>query len=191
MDWKDVATTVGRVAPLLGTLLGGPAGPAIGGLVASVLGTGNSPDEVGQVLASNPDAVVKLRQIEADRQAKLQELATDQVKAELAAATQNAGDVNRTMQAEAASEHWPTYTWRPFIGFAVGFNVGASSLLVLSVFVPVMFGSKEAAGAIAQLPMVLGALAGINATVLPILGIASWFRGRMQADPSIQTVNRG
>jgi len=25
MDWKDIAATVGKAAPLLGTLLGGPA----------------------------------------------------------------------------------------------------------------------------------------------------------------------
>ena len=26
MEWKDVAGTVGKVAPMLGTLIGGPAG---------------------------------------------------------------------------------------------------------------------------------------------------------------------
>ena len=34
MEWKDVAGIVGKAAPLLGTLLGGPAGTAVGGLVA-------------------------------------------------------------------------------------------------------------------------------------------------------------
>ncbi|MBC7665587.1 MAG: hypothetical protein H7276_17675, partial [Caulobacter sp.] len=85
----------------------------------------------------------------------------------------------------------PTYTWRPVLGFAVGFNVLASSLLVLGVFAGVGLGSPAAALAVAQLPMVLGALAGINGTVLPILGIASWFRGKAQADPSIPTDMRG
>jgi hypothetical protein len=34
-------------------------------------------------------------------------------------------------------------------------------------------------------------VAGIIAVVSPILGIASWYRGKMQADPSIPTNNRG
>ena len=88
MDWKDISGAVGKAAPLLGTLLGGPAGAAVGGLVASALGTGNDPGEVSAALG-NPDALVKLRQIEADRAVKLQELLTDQAKAVIAD-TQNA-----------------------------------------------------------------------------------------------------
>ena len=48
MDWKDIAGTVGKAAPLLGTLLGGPAGGAVGAIIASALGTGGSADEVAQ-----------------------------------------------------------------------------------------------------------------------------------------------
>ena len=42
MDWKDIAGTVGKAAPLLGTLLGGRAGAAVGSIIASALGTGGS-----------------------------------------------------------------------------------------------------------------------------------------------------
>ena len=83
MEWKDVAGAVGKAAPILGTLLGGPAGAAVGALVASALGTGSSPDEVSAALATNPDAAVKLREIEASKQVRLQELATDMAKADL------------------------------------------------------------------------------------------------------------
>jgi hypothetical protein len=172
MEWKDIASAVGKAAPLLGTLLGGPAGAAVGGIVASALGTGNSPEEVSAALA-NPEAAVKLREIEASRTTRLQELATDQVKAELAAATQNAGDVNRTMQAEAAADHWPTYSWRPFIGFMFGAYV--ASLWLLPLF------GKAPAALTTDMTLAVGG----------ILGIASWFRGRMQADPRAQTDNRG
>lgn len=37
----------------------------------------------------------------------------------------------------------------------------------------------------------LAGVVGIIGVVSPILGIASWFRGRMQADPAIPTINRG
>jgi hypothetical protein len=103
--------------------------------------------------------------------------ATDQAKAELAAALQNAGDINRTMQAEATAEHW--HTWRPAIGFSVALPM---LLAVLTVFVAygaaLFYGRAEG---LVQLPGILAAIAGIIGVVSPILGIASWFRGRMQS----------
>lgn len=87
MDWKDVAGAVGKAAPLVGTLLGGPAGAAVGGLVAAALGSGPAPDDVAQALATNPDAAVKLRQIEADHAEHLQALAVQAETARLAADT--------------------------------------------------------------------------------------------------------
>lgn len=116
MDWKDIAGTVGKVAPLLGTLLGGPAGAAVGGLVASALGTAAAPDDVAAALAT-PDALVKLRQIEADRSTKLQELATDQAKAQIA-------DVQNARQreieiAKVSSSPW----WVPSVTTVLAFVV--------------------------------------------------------------------
>lgn len=191
MQWKDLAADVGKAAPLLGALIGGPAGGAIGAVVASALGVGSSPDEVSQALATNPDAAVKLKQIESTRQVDLQGLIVQAEANRLVAETASTQAVNATMQSEAKSDHWPTYSWRPFIGFCVGVNTLAASLLVLAVFVPVMFGNAQAAAAMPQLPTVLGALAAISATVLPILGIASWFRGKAQADPNVPTDMRG
>lgn len=189
MNWKDISTAVGRAAPILGTLVGGPAGGAIGGIIASTLGVENTPDAVDQALKTNPDAAVKLAQIEADQRVKFQELATDQIKAELVAAQQAAGDVNKTMQIEATSEHWPTYSWRPAIGFAVAIAV---LLAILTVFLAygaaIIYNRTEG---LAQLPGILAAVAGIIGVVSPILGIASWFRGQMQANPIIPTSNKG
>lgn len=189
MEWKDVAGTVAKAAPLLGTLIGGPAAPAIGALIASVLGTESTPSAVSRALATNPDAAVKLAQIESDQKVKLQELATDQAKAEIVSATQAASDVNKTMQAEAASEHWPTYGWRPAIGFSVAIAVLLSVLTVFAAYgAAILYNRAEG---LAQLPGILAAIAGIIGVVSPILGIASWYRGKMQADPSIPTINRG
>lgn len=133
-----------------------------------------------QALQADPALVLQYRTAVLGQQVEFERLAVA-----------NAADVNKTMQAEATADHWPTYSWRPAIGFAVAFNTFAASMLVLVVFGPVMWGNKEAAAAIGQLPGVLGALAGINATVLPILGIASWFRGKAQADPRVPTDDRG
>ena len=81
MDWKDVAGAVAKSAPMLGGLLGGPPGAAVGAvgaMIASALGVGGSADEVAQALTVNPDAAVKLKQIEADRQVELQKLVAQQ-----------------------------------------------------------------------------------------------------------------
>ena len=82
-------------------------------------------------------------------------------------------DVNKTMQVEAAAEHWPTYAWRPFIGFSFGFWLNSVWLLPLVNKIPVMLSTD-----------VMLAIGGI-------LGVASWFRGKMQADPNIPTINKG
>jgi hypothetical protein len=172
-DWKDIAGVVGKTAPLLGTLLGGPAGAAVGGIIASVLGTGANADDVSAALA-NPETAGKLRQIEAERQEKLAELAADQAKAEIAGSVAALQAVNQTMQAEAASEHWPTYTWRPFIGFVTGTMAFGVYFVLPLAHIPVPAVPES-------VWLMLGG----------ILGVASWFRGKAQADPRIPTDNRG
>lgn len=190
MNWKDIASDIGKAAPLLGTLLGGPAGGEIGALLSKTLGTDNDPASVASMLA-NPDALVKIKQIESDQVVELQKLVVAQAQNALAADTAQIQAVNATMQAEARSDHWPTYTWRPIIGFAVSFILFASAILVLGVFGAQVLGAKSAAIAVTQLPVVLGSLAAVCGTALPILGIASYYRGKMQADPRVSTDNRG
>lgn len=173
MEWKDVAGAVGKAAPILGTLLGGPAGAVVGGLVASALGVGSTPDEVSQALATNPEAAVKLKQIEADRQVRLQELLVQAASAEITAASAAIQSVNTTMQAEAKADHWPTYSWRPAIGFV--FAAYVASLFVLPLF------DKTPVALSPDMTLAIGG----------ILGVASWFRGRMQADPRVPADSRG
>ena len=72
MDWKDVSTIVARSAPILGTLLGGPAGAAVGGLVAAALGVNSSPDSVRSAIAADPNAALALAKFESDNNVKLQ-----------------------------------------------------------------------------------------------------------------------
>jgi hypothetical protein len=174
VDWKDLSATVGKFAPLLGTLIGGPAGTAIGAMVASGLGVGNTPDDVSQALTVNPDAAVKLKQIEADQQVELQKLLVQSEANRLAADTSAILAVNATMQAEAKSDHWPTYSWRPFVGFVFGIMfLGVYFVLpLLKMSVPTV--PTEAWFAIGG-----------------VLGVASWFRGKAQADPTIATDKRG
>lgn len=75
MDWKDVAGVVGKAAPILGGILGGPAGAAVGGLVATALNTDATPDAVSKALLGDPEAAVKLKELEVNSKVQLQQLA--------------------------------------------------------------------------------------------------------------------
>lgn len=75
MNWGDLKGVIGKAAPILGTLVGGPAGGAVGALIAAGLGVNPTPDEVSDALLKNPDAYVKLQEIEANNRIQLQQLA--------------------------------------------------------------------------------------------------------------------
>jgi len=102
MNWSDIAGTIGKAAPMLGTLVGGPAGAAVGAIIASALGTANDPDSVGAALTTNPEALVKLREIEADKSVKLQSLLVQAAATELQTAAADR-DSARKMQMQTAS----------------------------------------------------------------------------------------
>jgi len=186
MDWKDVAGAIGKIAPMLGTLLGGPAAVAlnVGGMIASALGTDNTPSAVALALQTNPEAAVKIAEIESNERVRLQEMVTNITLAEISADTQTSGVVNQTMQSEAGSEHWPTYSWRPAIGLAVAVDLVLASLTVGYAFLGVMFFKLDVA-ILGHIPAMVVAMASLIGIATPILGIASYFRGKAQADPTI------
>jgi hypothetical protein len=132
-----------------------------------ITGTKTS-DEAIKALQASPEMVLAYRKAMLDQEVTFQQLAV-----------QNASDINDTMRAEAASEHWPTYTWRPAIGLAVAFDVAACSVAVVLVYGLAMYSGETSA--LQYLPGMLAAMAGLIAVVSPILGIASWFRGKMQS----------
>lgn len=107
MDWSDVAETVARVAPAAGGALGGPAGAAVGGLLARALGVAARPEAVAEALQADPEAAIKLRRIEADLEASL---------------IQGRAQV---VTAEAQGESWLQRNWRPLLMLWFGALVGA------------------------------------------------------------------
>ena len=66
--WDKVLELIGDAAPVVGTMLGGPAGTAVGGLVAKALGVENTPEAIEGALKNNPEALVKVKEIEASRE---------------------------------------------------------------------------------------------------------------------------
>ena len=68
-DWKSV---VGTVAPLLGTALGGPFGGVAGKMIQDALGVDSESAAIAE-LQTNPDALISLRQVEANFKIKMKE----------------------------------------------------------------------------------------------------------------------
>ncbi len=159
--WADIGKRVlGMGLPLLGGVLGGPAGSSLGGMVAHALGVSQAtPDAVATALES-PAAAAKLRILEAEQRVQLATLASHQAMASMAATTAREGAVNATMRAEATSEHWLQWSWRPVDGILFAPTIlGVYFLLPLLHVVP---------PAVPQAAWIMWG---------SLLGITSWHRG--------------
>lgn len=84
MDWSKVVNLVKTSAPLLGTVIGGPAGTVVGGLaggaislIAQAFGIEDveNPDKIYEAIRADPEAAIKLREIELSNKVELQRLA--------------------------------------------------------------------------------------------------------------------
>ena len=162
MDWRDVGAIAGKAAPIIGTILGGPVGAGVGvvgSLLASTFGSENTPDAIHAAIAADPQAAVKLAQIEADNRTQLAQIASQQAIAEIQAEAAKIQSVNLTMQAEAKSEHWLQWSWRPVCGLTF-------CVLTIAVY----FGLPLAKLPVPPIPET------VWMAFLAILGVASWGR---------------
>lgn len=123
MDWKDIASVVGKAAPVVGTLLGGPAGAAVGSLISAALGTENTPDAVSAALLGNPDAIVKVQELQTNAKVQLQQLA-------VTAEANRLADVQNARARQTANPTDRTPTWLAG-GVTVGF-FGALAVVMLA-----------------------------------------------------------
>ena len=79
MDWSPVKQVLAKVAPVVGTALGGPLGGAAGAVIASALGIdaeqAKDPAAVSAAIAgATPDQLLALRKADQDFQARMAEL---------------------------------------------------------------------------------------------------------------------
>ena len=84
MDWSGLGKTIAGFAPLLGGVVGGPAGAGIGSIIASVFGVEDKPDAIARAIANDPEAAIKLKKIELDHKVELERIALETAKAEIA-----------------------------------------------------------------------------------------------------------
>lgn len=87
MDWKGVGNAVIKAgAPLLGGALFGPAGSVIASIISGKFGVSPdaTPDQVMAAINGDPDAALKLRQVETTHIERLQELENERLRIETA-----------------------------------------------------------------------------------------------------------
>lgn len=166
--------TLKVVAPWAITALGGPLAPVIASIVSSV--TGASKENVTETLESlslTSEGRLKLQEIETAAQIKLAEMGYASLQSLEEIKFKAIAEINATIRAETTAEKWPQYSWRPFNGFLFGITIFCTYFV---------------------LP-----LCGVSSPTIPetvwvtwglILGVASFFRGKMQADPAIPTATK-
>jgi hypothetical protein len=86
MDWKETLSKITSAAPMVGSLFGAP-GLAVGSivkLVASVLGVAPDQDAIAAEVQANPEAILKLKELENSHQIELQKLVIEAERVRLA-----------------------------------------------------------------------------------------------------------
>lgn len=101
-DWKAISNKVIQAAPLIGGILGGPAGAivsTVGGMVANALNVSPVPSEVNKALTSNPEALVRIKELEHLESVNLRQAAFDQHRLEV---------IDRMNARRTHGAHWMT-----------------------------------------------------------------------------------
>lgn len=172
MNWSKIGKTLGSAAPLVGGLLGGPLGGVAGSLVASALGVDASPRAVDAALASDPAAIQKIREMEITHATELRRMSIEAETARLV-------EVNRTMQAEAASCDPYVRRWRPTFGYAVALTWIAQTVALVAVTVYAPFAAPETGAMLINATGdAIAGLATMWAIALAVLGVNVTSRSR-------------
>lgn len=149
---KKVVDGIKAIAPSVANYVMPGSGPILYGLMRKVSGAPeNTPiEQVAAMIDQNPTMFLELKRLCLDAEVRLAEISAGRLET-----------VNRTMRAEAKSERWPQYSWRPVNGFAFPVAV------ILIYFV---------------LPLCQAVVPDIPQWVwigwLSILGVATWDRGK-------------
>lgn len=126
----------------------------------------------------DPQEAVNAIHASPELQVKMQELTNNLIIAEMQEETKQLQAVNATMQAEAKSEHWPQWSWRPFNGYMFGLTLFFNYAFppIVNMFIAA-FGEATtkhlAAGSIPEFVFVAWA---------SVLGVTSWHRGMQKRE---------
>jgi hypothetical protein len=178
MNWKDIGTKLAALGlPALGAAIAGPAGMAVGKLIAGSLGLGAdaTPEQTAAALGNvSGDQIVALKTIEAQMARDKLEHDTKERQADSA----DLAAINQTMQAEGKSEHWLQWSWRPLNGLSLALG---SLLLVVGVLVMagVAIYNKDFAS-LNAIPTIVMSVSAALAVPGAVCGVTAWHKGVMQ-----------
>lgn len=177
MDWKDLAKHVADASPLLGGLLGGPAGATVGAWIAKAFGSSSGkPEDVLKALTDDAQWAFKLKELEVTHQKDILTLQTQLDVEELKTQVSQIQAVNETMRVEAQSEHWVQYSWRPFWGFSSGLAFFIICVFFCVLAYDAIYGRNTEA--MKMIPELVSAFTGLFSIAGAVLGISAWFRGK-------------
>ncbi len=166
--------TLKVVAPWAISALGGPLAPVVASIVSSITGVAKeNVTETLENLSLTSEGRLKLQEIETAAQIKLAELGYASLQSLEEIKFKAVAEVNATIRAETTAEKWPQYSWRPFNGFLFGITIFCTYFILPLCKIPAP-----------EIPETVWGTWGL------ILGVASFFRGKMQADPAIPAATR-
>lgn len=137
MDWKDVGSFVGKIAPVVGTALGGGAGAAVGGIIANLLGVDNDAEAVAQAIKADPNIAVKLKEIELQSQQLHYEAIEKERQAQIDELKAYIGDIQNARQRQVEHEKATGKTDINFYVLAWVIVVGFFGLIGVLMFVEI------------------------------------------------------
>lgn len=179
MDWKELGQKIISLgAPLLGTALAGPAGGAVGALIANVFGSNADPEAIAVAIQQDPQALLKLKELQLKHAERLSEITLEHARIESQESMNALQQVNLTMRAESQSEHTLQWIWRPLWGI-----ISAVTFLVVCIFVCVLAYraiTKADQTALTMIPLLVGAFTTLFGIPGAILGITAWGRNRLK-----------
>jgi hypothetical protein len=96
INLHDLTHTIARAAPLLGSAFAGPGGAAIGTLIAAKFGgDAKAPDALHALIQADPNASIKLKEIEAEHAVALQRLQLETASFMIQEKTQDAANARQ------------------------------------------------------------------------------------------------
>ena len=102
--WDTVKQLIGNAAPVLGTALGGPAGTVVGTLISTALGVENTPEAVETAIKTNPDTLVKLKELELTHKVELEKIALEHARLEVTDTNNYLHDIQNARKNN--NDHW-------------------------------------------------------------------------------------
>lgn len=163
MNWSDLGKRIaGLGLPLLGGAVAGPGGAALGTILSNALDLQeDTPDAIAGALQSNPDAAIRLKEIQLQHVERLEELTLQRAQAEAERDAREQGEINTTMRAELVAPSGYRAGWRPLFGYVAAFGIGG----LLAALVFAMFKDPKSAADLIESATILLTM------VLAVLGV--------------------